>query len=71
MGILCFHAMKNQIFREIVGKKNFQCKLFNRTFSYEKEIEWENTNKLLDVSGFVGVKTGVTPAAGPCLASLF
>lgn len=27
---------------------------------------WTNTNKLLD-SGFSGVKTGVTAAAGPCL----
>lgn len=32
---------------------------------------WENTNKLLGVPGFVGTKTGITPAAGPCLASCY
>jgi D-alanyl-D-alanine carboxypeptidase len=34
-------------------------------------VVWENTNKLLRRPGFEGVKTGVTVAAGPCLASLF
>ena len=32
--------------------------------------EWVNTNKLL-LKGFCGVKTGVTEAAGPCLASCY
>ena len=32
---------------------------------------WENTNKLLGVPGFVGLKTGITPAAGPCLAACY
>lgn len=37
-----------------------------------KTLQWENTNKLLHrVSCCVGVKTGVTPAAGPCLATAF
>jgi D-alanyl-D-alanine carboxypeptidase len=29
---------------------------------------WENTNKMLK-EGWNGVKTGVTPNAGPCLAA--
>ena len=29
---------------------------------------WENTNKMLG-SGWSGIKTGVTPNAGPCLAA--
>lgn len=29
---------------------------------------WTNTNKLLS-KGFIGIKTGVTHAAGPCLAT--
>ena len=33
--------------------------------------EWLNTNKLLDVKGFNGCKTGITEAAGPCLAAAF
>jgi D-alanyl-D-alanine carboxypeptidase len=36
----------------------------------ESEINWENTNKLLD-KGFKGVKTGITPAAGACLSALY
>ena len=32
---------------------------------------WENTNKMLE-EGWSGLKTGITPNAGPCLAaSLF
>ncbi len=63
--------MKNKTFREIVGKKEYSCKINNRTFSHSKEVLWENTNKLLSVEGFVGTKTGVTPSAGPCLTSVF
>lgn len=29
---------------------------------------WENTNKMLG-EGWSGIKTGVTPNAGPCLAA--
>ena len=35
-----------------------------------REITWTNTNKLLSLNkNIVGVKTGVTGAAGPCLSS--
>lgn len=68
---LTYYAMNNPIFKEIVGKKLYKCKLFNRTFSHSKETTWENTNKLLGMDGFLGVKTGITPAAGPCLTSFF
>lgn len=36
---------------------------------YRTYYLWENTNKLLGKSGFVGIKTGITNAAGPCLSS--
>lgn len=32
-------------------------------------MTWNNTNKLL-AKGFEGMKTGITPNAGPCLSSL-
>ena len=32
---------------------------------------WTNTNRLLGIDGFSGVKTGITEAAGACLASCF
>ena len=33
--------------------------------------QWINSNKLLELPGFGGVKTGITEAAGPCLASCY
>lgn len=32
---------------------------------------WENTNRMLGVSGYIGCKTGITPAAGPCLSACY
>jgi D-alanyl-D-alanine carboxypeptidase len=86
-------ALKNKIFREIIGTKKHSCQSkLNRvknqkgqkryrssdairnemnSDSSKHEYVWENTNKILGYSGCYGVKTGVTPAAGPCLASAF
>ena len=64
-------AMSHPMFCEIVGKKEFECKIYNRTYGQERKSFWKNTNKLLKNEGFVGVKTGVTPSAGPCLSSMF
>lgn len=36
-----------------------------------RSYRWENTNKLLGTSYFNGVKTGITDAAGPCLAASY
>ena len=30
---------------------------------------WNNTNKLLDIEGYDGIKTGTTSAAGSCLVA--
>ena len=54
-----------------MGKKYFECKVHNRTYLQQRTIFWRNTNKMLNYQGFVGVKTGITPAAGPCLVSMF
>lgn len=57
---------KHDLFRDVVNTKNFQCPSRTKKHTYS----WENTNFLLwDKSGtFFGVKTGITPAAGPCLS---
>lgn len=35
-----------------------------------RKVKWENTNKLLTKNQyFIGIKTGCTPNAGPCLAT--
>lgn len=35
-----------------------------------RNYAWKNTNKLLD-KGFIGIKTGITDNAGPCLAAAY
>jgi D-alanyl-D-alanine carboxypeptidase len=36
----------------------------------KKEVQWTNTHRLLhERDEYVGIKTGVTITAGPCLAS--
>lgn len=37
------------------------------------QLKWENTNRLLWKKGSccIGMKTGITKSAGPCLASVF
>jgi D-alanyl-D-alanine carboxypeptidase len=62
--------MKNEFFKQVVGTKSYKCIV--TTVDGKKRInEWENTNKLLRREGFVGLKTGITVTAGPCLASAF
>lgn len=67
---LAMHCMKNAKFREIVGTKFYNCAYFQeREGAIEKGWQkWENTNKML-WQGWDGIKTGVTPNAGPCLAA--
>jgi D-alanyl-D-alanine carboxypeptidase (penicillin-binding protein 5/6) len=36
---------------------------------YERNVLWKNTNHLLEIEGYDGVKTGTTSAAGACLVS--
>lgn len=60
-------AMKESYFCQIVNCKRHTCKALDENEN-EKSFSWKNTNKLL-WKGFCGVKTGVTPTAGPCLAT--
>ena len=36
---------------------------------YQRNMLWENTNQLLKIEGYDGIKTGTTPDAGACLVS--
>lgn len=62
-------AMKHPLFREIVSTRQHTCQVTS-TRGYKRNVVWKNTNKLLDVDGYSGVKTGTTNAAGACLVSL-
>ena len=69
IGKLACIVMQDPLVREIVIQKHYVCQ--GRDLQDEpREYSWTNTNKLLG-KGFNGVKTGVTPAAGPCLAASF
>lgn len=63
---LASKAMKLEDFREIVNQKTYTC-VIEQANQVEREVTWENTNKLLR-EGWEGVKTGNTPSAGPCFA---
>ncbi len=62
-------CMGMPLFAEIVKKHKYSCLVKDENDKY-RQCNWYNTNKLL-VKGFNGVKTGITPSAGPCLASSY
>ena len=65
---LAFNAMKNPLFRKYVGTRQFTGTLTGPD-GVAREVNWRNTNQLLRIEGFDGVKTGTTSAAGACLVS--
>ncbi len=67
LGKLCAAAMKVPEFRAAVGCKEHKCTARTKQGTV-RECGWTNTNKLL-WKGYNGVKTGITPNAGPCLAT--
>lgn len=68
LGKMTALTMQNPIFRKVCSTRFYSCRPLND----EKYIyRWTNTHKMLDMSGYNGVKTGITPAAGPCLATSY
>lgn len=65
IAILCEYALKVPIFTKIVSCPKYSCEIV--VGKGVKKVVWKNTNKLLK-KGFYGIKTGFTPAAGPCLS---
>ncbi|MEI8384132.1 MAG: serine hydrolase [Planctomycetota bacterium] len=67
--LLTGHVMKNDRFREYVQTRQHAVKV-QGTGGYTRNVLWKNTNKLLEITGYTGVKTGSTDAAGSCLVSV-
>ena len=65
IGKLCCVMMKNAKFKSIVSQQTLEVGSLVKTGHVYK---WENTNYLLK-EGYSGIKTGITPTAGPCLAA--
>jgi serine-type D-Ala-D-Ala carboxypeptidase (penicillin-binding protein 5/6) len=61
-------AMQNPLFRQYVSTRQHGTTVTG-TGGYERNVVWKNTNKLLGIDGYSGVKTGTTTAAGACLVA--
>lgn len=55
-------------FRQVVATRERRAILANDA-GYTRPVVWRNTNRLLGIEGYSGVKTGTTQAAGCCLAA--
>jgi D-alanyl-D-alanine carboxypeptidase (penicillin-binding protein 5/6) len=62
------HALADRRFREYVGTDRRECEVTGPDQA-KRTVVWENTNKLLEMEGYDGVKTGTTNAAGCCLVA--
>lgn len=71
--IMTQEALKNEEFRKIVKAQTHKglFKFFREGKVVCKPVYWTNTNKLLEKSNIVGVKTGITNKAGGCLSTSF
>jgi D-alanyl-D-alanine carboxypeptidase (penicillin-binding protein 5/6) len=65
---LTWHTLHNERFREYVQTRRHQCEVVGPT-GEKRAVTWDNTNRLLDIDGYDGVKTGTTTAAGNCLVA--
>lgn len=62
-------AREHEIFRTVTSTRLHGCTVEGEG-GYKRNTRWENTNQLLGTTGYGGVKTGTTDAAGACLVSL-
>jgi D-alanyl-D-alanine carboxypeptidase (penicillin-binding protein 5/6) len=61
-------AMQDPLFRKVVSTRQHQTTV-RGPGGYERQVTWRNTNRLLGIDGYQGVKTGTTNAAGACLVA--
>jgi D-alanyl-D-alanine carboxypeptidase (penicillin-binding protein 5/6) len=62
-------AFMNKTFQRYVSTRQRGCRV-TAADGYTRNVHWKNTNRLLGIDGYLGVKTGTTSAAGACLVSL-
>lgn len=66
--VLAHRAMSHEEFRKRTATVQRGCTVTSEA-GYERNVVWRNTNRLLQIEGYDGVKTGTTNAAGSCLVS--
>jgi D-alanyl-D-alanine carboxypeptidase (penicillin-binding protein 5/6) len=67
--LLTAKVMQNEMFRNYVQTRQHAVQV-QGPGGYTRNVVWKNTNKLLEIAGYSGVKTGTTGAAGACLVSV-
>ena len=67
--LLTAKVMQSEQFRNYVQTRQHAVKVHGPG-GYTRNVVWKNTNKLLEIAGYSGVKTGTTDAAGSCLISV-
>ncbi len=65
---LAQEALRSPLFRKIVSTPQHGTTL-DSVSGYKRNVVWRNTNQLLKIEGYDGIKTGTTGAAGNCLVS--
>jgi D-alanyl-D-alanine carboxypeptidase (penicillin-binding protein 5/6) len=68
LATLAHEAMKDERFRKYVGTRRHETTV-KKPDGTTRAVAWANTNRLLDVEGYEGVKTGTTTPAGACLVA--
>ena len=61
-------ALNLPLFRQVISTRQRGTKVTGPG-GYERNVLWKNTNRLLGIEGYLGVKTGTTDAAGACLVA--
>jgi D-alanyl-D-alanine carboxypeptidase (penicillin-binding protein 5/6) len=65
---LAARALADPTFAAAVSTRRHGCTLVDGD-DKRRNVVWTNTNRLLDIEGYDGVKTGTTGAAGTCLVA--
>lgn len=68
LAALAHRSLKDERFRGYVGTRRHTCSV-TANDGTKRDVTWTNTNQLLDVEGYDGVKTGTTAPAGACLVA--
>lgn len=68
LATLAREAMKDEAFRKYVATQRHDGDVTDAD-GKKRKATWTNTNKLLDIEGYEGVKTGTTTPAGNCLVA--
>lgn len=64
--------LDSKFLHDISSKKIYQCQIYNSMLLTYRTAMWRNTNSLLwKRKDCTGLKTGITPWAGACLAAVF